>query len=88
MPVYAVNYDLNRPNQDYSGLIAELERSPGYLHYLKSGWLIATGENANQLMSRLQPFIDGSDRILVIGVTSDYRGFLTEDQWQWIRRHV
>jgi hypothetical protein len=88
MSVYAVNYDLNRPSQNYTGLIKELESQPAWLHYLKSGWLIMSSLSANQLMERFKPYIDSSDLILVIEVTKNHQGSLTKDQWAWINRHV
>jgi hypothetical protein len=86
MAVYSVNYDLNRPGQDYSGLLDELRSSPGYLHLLKSGWLVGTHETPNQLWDRLGRHLDKGDRLLIIQVVNYKWGWLTEEQWQWIEQ--
>jgi hypothetical protein len=84
MPVYSVNYDLNKPGQDYSGLLGELRASPGYLHLLKSGWIIGTHETPDQVWERLAKHIDKGDRFLIIQVVNYRQGWLTKEQWQWI----
>ena len=70
MRVYSVNYDLNRPGQNYAGLISELENSPNWWHFLKSSWLIATFETPEQLWDRISPHIDKSDTVLIIEVVN------------------
>jgi hypothetical protein len=87
--VFTVNYDLasfGTPN--YAGLTAELQRSPGWLHYLKSNYLIATRESAQELYNRIAPYLRRIDHVLVIEVTADYTGWLTPRCWQWISQHV
>lgn len=88
MSVYCVSYDLNKSGQNYSGLYAELEASPSWWHFLDSTWLISTSETADQLSARLLKKLDTNDRVLVIKVTRDYAGWLTEDAWNWINQHV
>lgn len=84
MPVYSVSYDLNKPGQDYSGLLTELRASPGYLYFLKSGWLIGTNESPNQVWDRLAKHIDKGDKLLIIQSVNYKWGWLTEEQWEWI----
>jgi hypothetical protein len=86
--VYMVSYDLNKPGQDYKGLYEELKNSSNWWHYLDSTWLIYTSESAHKLFDRLSPHLDKGDRILVIRVTNEYQGWLTEEAWQWIRQYV
>jgi hypothetical protein len=85
---YLVSYDLRKPRRNYKGLLEELERSPGWWHYLDSTWLIVTSENADQLYRRLKIHIDESDSLLIIQVSGDYQGWLPKEAWTWIGKHV
>lgn len=78
MSVYCVSYDLNQAGQNYNALYDELKKSPGWCHPLDSTWLISTGETAQQLSDRLRRHLDNNDTLLVIGVTKEYAGWLTE----------
>ena len=88
MSVYCVSYDLNQAGQNYNALYDELKKSPGWCHPLDSTWLISTGETAQQLSDRLCRHLDNNDTLLVIGVTKEYAGWLTQDTWDWMRTDI
>ena len=88
MSVYCVSYDLNQAGQNYNALYDELKKSPGWCHPLDSTWLISTGETAQQLSDRLRRRLDNNDTLLVIGVTKEYAGWLTQDTWDWMRTDI
>lgn len=88
MNVFCVSYDLNKSGQDYEGVINELKNSTSWWHYLGSTWLIATNESASTLSERIRKHTDTNDSLLVIRVTKDYAGWLTEEAWDWIKKHV
>lgn len=88
MSVYCVSYDLNQAGQNYNALYNELKKSPGWCHPLDSTWLISTGETAQQLSDRLRRHLDNNDTLLVIGVTKEYAGWLTQDTWDWMRTDI
>jgi hypothetical protein len=83
--IYSINYDLKKPGRDYSGLYDAIKASGhAWWHYLGSTWLVDTSLNANQIWEQLRPHVDGNDSILIIGVTRDYSGWLTQEAWDWI----
>ena len=90
MRTLLVGYDLNRPGQHYSRLIAELKAVPLWWHYLDSTWLVRTEETPVELRDRLSAHIDAGDELLVIDVTnraSAWRGF-EERGAQWIKDNL
>ena len=88
MRVYVVSYDLRKPGKDYKGLSDELQRSPGWWHYLDSTWLILTSESADQLYNRLRVNLDGNDSILIVQAGTDVQGWLPEEAHKWIQQHL
>jgi hypothetical protein len=88
MTVYCVSYDLNKPGKKYEDLYKELKNSSDWWHYLDSTWLIYTQESASQLSDRIKRHLDDNDTLIVIRVTRDYAGWLTQDAWDWINKYV
>ena len=88
MVVYVVSYDLWKPGKDYKGLSDELQRSPGWWHYLDSTWLIVTSESADQLYNRLRVNLDANDSILIVQAGTDVQGWLPKDAWTWIQQNL
>jgi hypothetical protein len=73
-----VGYDLNKPAQDYAGLIDRLKSYGSWWHHLDSTWLIKTASTPSEVRDELAALIDSDDELLVIDVTGDaraWRGF-------------
>ena len=82
--IYAINYDLKRPGQNYETLYEAIKSCGTWWHYLGSTWLVDTSLNATDIWGRLAPHVDKNDFVLVIGVTRDYQGWLPKDAWEWL----
>ena len=86
--IYAINYDLKQPGQNYQTLYEAIKGCGTWWHYLGSTWLVHTTLNAQDIWHRLEPHIDTNDSFLVIRVTSDCKGWLPEKAWDWIKMHT
>jgi hypothetical protein len=82
--IYAVNYDLKKPGQDYSGLHDAIKSCGVWWHYLASTWLVDTSLDATGIYNRLKPHLDPNDYMLVIRVARDKQGWLPQEAWDWI----
>lgn len=82
--IYSINYDLNKPGQDYAKLHEAIKGLGAWWHHLDSTWLVDTNLNADQIWNRLSQHVDKNDFVLVIGVTRDYSGWLPKRAWDWI----
>ena len=86
--IYAVNYDLKQPGQNYSALYNAIQSCGDWWHFLDSTWLVDSALTAAGIWDRLAPHVDGNDRVLVIGVTRDYEGWLPREAWNWINGRI
>lgn len=86
--IYAINYDLKRPGQNYEKLYEAIKSCGVWWHYLGSTWLVDTSLDANAIWERLSPHVDKNDLVLVIGVTRRYNGWLPKDAWDWLNSRV
>lgn len=86
--IYAINYDLCAPGKDYKGLYEAIKQCGEWWHFLDSTWLVYTGLNASGVFDRLKPHLDSNDNVLVVGITSDYQGWLPKAAWEWINQRL
>ncbi len=83
--IYAINYDLKRPGQNYEALYEAIKNcGSSWWHFLGSTWLVDTSLDAKGVWDRIAPHVDNNDFFLVIGVTRDYQGWLPQEAWDWI----
>ena len=84
--IYAVNYDLKKPGQNYNPLYEAIKSCGAWWHHLGSTWLVDTTLSADGIWNTLAPHVDKNDSFLVIGVTHDYSGWLPQQAWDWINQ--
>lgn len=82
--IYAVNYDLHKPGQNYDALFEAIKGCGTWWHYLGSTWLVDTSLTGQGIWDRISKHVDKNDTVLVIGVTRDCQGWLPQDAWDWI----
>lgn len=70
--VYMVVCDLLQPDQDYSGLEAELKAyGKDRKKILHSAWLVKSVESAEEIQAKFAPFLVGKDRCAVFEVARE-----------------
>lgn len=89
MATFMITYDLNKKGKDYEGVYKGIKESASaYCHYWDSSWLIKSNLTVNQVTDKIKPHLDGDDRCIVIEVKSNYQGWMTEEQWKFIRENI
>ena len=68
---FAVSYDLDKPGQDYTRLIARL-RQLGAASIQKSQWVLANSASALDIVNDLRRYMDGNDRLFVVEIPGDW----------------
>ncbi|MEL6216986.1 MAG: hypothetical protein AAFR79_00750 [Pseudomonadota bacterium] len=86
--IYAINYDLKKPDRNYEELHKAIKALGAWWHYLDSTWLVDTSLSATEVWDRLAPHVDNNDSVLVIGVTRNYSGWLPQKAWDWINQRL
>jgi CRISPR/Cas system-associated endoribonuclease Cas2 len=71
MKTYLITYDLDKPEQNYTGLIGRLGEH-GAIRVALSVWAVQSAWTAIQLREDLKRFIDSNDRLLVAEITSNW----------------
>lgn len=85
---YIICIDINTPEGDYSKLIAEIQKSINWWHYLKTTWIVIRSETLVELGNKLRATIYPNDRLLVMPAKGPADGYLPQDAWDWIYRNV
>lgn len=90
MSVYWVNYDLNRPGQEYGDLIAYLKSHRGWAKPAKSSFFVDTDLTGEQLLKGILGHVDAGDRVALVEVTDQYWATfgMPDDVNDWLRSCV
>lgn len=91
MATLLVGYDLNKPGQNYEGLIERLKNvGTNWWHHLDSTWLIKTTMSTVELRDDLARFIDSGDELFVVDVTARAAAWIgfNERGSQWLKDNL
>jgi hypothetical protein len=71
MSAYVVTYDLDRPEQNYPGLIERLKAYGTCWHFQQSCWIVASANSAFEVAENLRQELDSGDVLFVQALTED-----------------
>jgi hypothetical protein len=86
MPIYAISYDLNSPGQKYQRVKDAIESCGDSIKPMESFWLVDSNLTYSQISEKVRQAHDANDRHLVLRMSREYQGWLTQDAWDWINR--
>ena len=73
MTTYSISYDLDSPNRNYAGVIAEIKRlANGYCSVTESHWLINSNSTAAELCTSIYSKMDSGDKLIVHSVGNSW----------------
>jgi len=89
MKTYLIGYDLDKPGQDYSNLIAAIKKFGTWWHQLDSTWIVKSDLNSEEIRDYLVPHIDKNDKLLVVKLSGEgaWFGFNTEGS-KWLKDNL
>ncbi len=90
MNTFLIGYDLDKPGQDYSGLIARLKFFSLWWHHLDSTWIVKSNLDAAEIRDDLQKYIDTNDELFVVDITGDsaaWAGFNSQGS-NWLLNNI
>jgi len=86
MPIYVISYDLNSPGQKYQKIKEAIESCGESIKPMESFWLLDSELTCSSISEKVRQAHDTNDRHLVMRLSSECQGWLTEDAWSWINQ--
>lgn len=87
--VYLITYDLNKEGQDYEALYKAIKGCCySWYRFMKSAWFVDTSKSEEQIRDCLLPVMDQNDLLFITKVSKQYKGWLTDDVWNWLKARV
>ena len=89
MAAFMITYDLNNKGKNYEGVYKGIKESAlAYCHYWDSTWLIKSNLSVQAITDKITPHLDKDDRLIAIEVKNNYQGWMSEEQWKFIRENI
>lgn len=87
MSVLLITYDLQKPGQDYTDLLAKI-RSFNWAMLSESSYAIQTDLTPEAVYALLRPFMDANDQLYAIALKRPYMGFGPTAVNDWLENNL
>ena len=85
MSILLITHALNDQAKNYAPFFEALKNNANYWwHYLDTTWIVSTHYSANDYAKLLYPYMNDTDRLLVVKIAKEYQGWLPTEAWDWL----
>ena len=85
---YVVAFSLSGPYEAYKDFFALINSCDAWCNYMPGVWLILSRLPLPSLSSALRQKIRTTDRLMVMPAKGPIDGWLPEEGWTWIGKHI
>lgn len=71
MAKYLITYDLDKPNQNYEGVISTIKSLGAWAKLCESAWLVVCSSSAATVRDTVRKKMDSNDRLMVAALTGE-----------------
>jgi hypothetical protein len=88
MSILLITYDLHKPGQDYTDLLAKIKSGGNWARLSESSYAVRTAYSPEQVYNQLKPYLDANDNLYVITLTRPYYGQGPTDVNSWLAQNL
>lgn len=87
---FLITYDLKTPADDYDEIIRIIKEdcACAWCKYWESSFLLTSALTPTEMMDKLTPHLKNGDKFLIVEVSNNKNGWLTQKQWDWINENI
>jgi hypothetical protein len=85
---YIVCYSLSWPEEQYTSLLAELQNSLHWWHFIPGVWITVRRETLVDFSQMLRQCVTGNDLVMILPAKGPGNGLLPTEAWNWINTHL
>ena len=88
MPVRLITYDLNKPGQNHSKVLARIKEYGSWAKLSESSYAVETNETPQSIYAAFSSVKDKNDDFEVITLTSPWDGQASKDVIDWLQKRL
>ena len=88
MAVYMISYDLNSPTNNREKVEQSIKSLGTWCKYVTTTFLVSTTYDLGTVEAIATKHLDSNDRMIVCKIQKPIRGWLSQDQWDWISQNL
>lgn len=88
MSIYMISYDLRSPTNNRTKVEDDIKSLGTWCKYLTTTFLVKTESSPSDVQDTAIKHLDENDSMIICKIEKPILGWLTADQWKWIRENM
>jgi hypothetical protein len=89
MAVYMISYDLHAPTNNREKVENSIkEQSIVWCKYLTTTYVIRSDYDICTIENNVTKYLDQNDKMMICKVQTPIRGWLSDEQWNWLYENI
>ena len=85
---YMISYDLNSPSSNRKEVEESIKSLGSWCKYVSTTFLVSSYKNINEVQSIATKYLDSNDSMVICLVQKPIKGWLSQEQWNWISQNI
>ena len=88
MAVYMISYDLHSPTNNREKVENAIKSLGSWCKYVTTTFLVKTDFSSSDVQDIATKHLDSNDAMIICKVEKPIMGWLSQEQWKWIRENL
>lgn len=88
MNTYMISYDLNSPTKNRTAVEDSIKSLGSWCRYVSTTFLVSSSKNVDDVQDIVTKHLDSNDSMIICKVQKPIKGWLSQDQWDWIHKNI
>ena len=88
MNTYMISYDLHSPTKNRQQVEDSIKSLGNWCKYVSTTFLVSTYNDIENVQKIATKYLDGNDSMIICKVLKPVKGWLSNDQWNWISSNI
>lgn len=88
MNIYMISYDLNSPTNNRKNVEDSIKSLGTWCKFVSTTFLVSCRKDIDDVQTIATQYLDPNDGMIITKVQKPIKGWLSQEQWDWIHRYL
>ncbi len=85
---YMISYDLNSPTNNRKEVEDSIKSLGSWCKYVSTTFLVSSYKSLDEVQTIATKNLDSNDSMIICMIQNSIKGWLSNEQWNWIKQNI
>lgn len=88
MNIYMISYDLNSPTNNRKNVEDSIKSLGTWCKFVSTTFLVSSYKDIDDVQTIATQYLDSNDSMIITKIQKPIKGWLSQEQWDWIHKYL